>query len=136
MCTLNLREQVTEAASEPYDPQWQSGFTPLKPDKRVNGHRHPPSLYMRCDGHVINYSSKKTTKVRAACWQSADGPVAILPGGRFYASHTCNKVQHGHGEKLDEDVPSLVFHLSAHIKQRYPSPSLPPTPAIPTLHPL
>lgn len=62
MCMVNLREQVTEADSDPYDPQWQTGFTSLKTDKSVNGHRQTHSLYMRCDHHVINYSSKKQQK--------------------------------------------------------------------------
>lgn len=43
---------------------------------------------MRCDDHVINYSSKKTTKVLAACLQSTDGPVTTRSRDRFHARAT------------------------------------------------
>lgn len=148
MCLLNLWEQVPDADKDPYDPWWQTGFTPLKTDKRVNGHRHTHSLYMSCDDHVINYSSKK--KKQQKSWllvcKSTDGPVSTLfQIHTFYAraiSHTVSADQMNATKcRFDAErswkkmLPDcFFFHLSAHIKQRYPSHPLPPHPHIPPPH--
>lgn len=134
MCTLNLREQVTDADSDPCDPRLQTEdhmcFTPLKTDKRVNGHRHTHSLYMRCDDHIINYSSKKQQKYSLLVCKAQMGQWPHFQGTDFMhvQSHTRFLLR----EKLKEDVPLLFFHLSAHIKQRYPSHPLPPPHSTPS----
>lgn len=95
------------------------------------------SLYMRCDDHV-NYSSKKNNKSTSCLfakhrWASdhtfqGTDFMHVQSTRSFCWSNESNKVQIWHRQKLKEDVPLLFFHLSAHIKQRYPSHPLPPTP--------
>lgn len=95
---------------------------------------------MRCDDHV-NYSSKKNNKSTSCLfakhrWASdhtfqGTGFMHVQSARSFCWSNKSNKVQIWHRQKLKEDVPLLFFHLSAHIKQRYPSHPLPPTPPTP-----
>lgn len=152
MCLLNLWEQVPDADKDPYDPWWQTGFTPLKTDKRVNGHRHTHSLYMSCDDHVINYSSKKKNNKSPGClfakaqmgqWAHFSGfthsmhvqshtPFLLIKWTQQSADSTQREAERRCSLTAFFFISALTSNKDIHHTRSHPTPtSLPPTPPPP-----